>query len=258
MKGLWKENLGGYIKDCKRKKQPKNKFFRENLWHLRYEDKSDSITCKTETENTYKRHIPKKYDLVEIYQIKYKQIILSPIENTNGEKIFNYNDLTKYAICYGNYWYICNFDGVLTSPREYVIEENIYEKEIKNSFYDITEERVINRTISEKHKKLLKNRLYPANIWNLGFIYYRNSKPYQKIVNKQDRTIQRDWLNNQDFNFWLENRNYYNFLTEEVNEFLYNYDFRYAFYILDNECRDNIGINHLPTHQYSKSLKRVL
>jgi hypothetical protein len=128
MKGLWKENLSGYIKDCKRKKQPKSKFFRENL---KYNVKLDFIT---------------------------------------------------------------------------------------------------------------------PNIWNLGFIYYRNSNSYQKIVNKQDRTIQRNWLNKQDFNFWLENKNYYNFLTEEVDEFLYNYDFRYAFYILDNECRSDIGLNCLPTH----------
>jgi hypothetical protein len=250
MKGQWKQEVPLFHKESRRKKTSKRHSLKDNYWHLKNIDKSNKITFKTEVITSFDYSTPERTEIIETYFIWFKKRSNEyTIHPTDGYKVYKYLIKKDIAQKIGSDFVIIEDEIFKERVEEYqVISQELLDSKIKV---------IPGSNYSRKHTSSFNAILFGESIPDYkrysNIVFKGKSKKwYQRYINKKDRTIERIWLQKQDFNIWINT----DIDLRNVPEYQYEweYDHNERDYILENETRTDMGINDIPTHEYSKSL----
>lgn len=184
MKGLWRSKYYGWIKDCKRKKQKKLQFLKDNYVHDR-KMKRISISEKKECD-LFKLKIKVSFSKKLFYINNYEETIA----NENITKTFESKILNLKGVFFNNDFYYISKRNRIGEKLDYIIRREFFYKD-NFSCFDIKIE-IIEKVLLEKKLFNLKNKVNDYYIEKEvfinnenHFIKYKNKKNYRNKYAKK-------------------------------------------------------------------------
>jgi hypothetical protein len=203
MKGTWKENVGGYTKDNKRKKQSRKHTLKDCAkWHISHTDsyregkESPSTILNGDVEIQGKTIPAKKQWIINIYSIdvdNYNYKEKTPDDVFEG--FFEGNNRVAYEY-HGKFYDI--YDNSEIQGKIKIL--NLIDTEYIDWDKDLPDIKERVWKPATKTTIFLYGKPLPADYWNMfGFYSSRARKYWQKAVNKMDRQRVREYISNEDW-----------------------------------------------------------
>jgi len=203
MNGTWKENIAGYSKDCRRKKQTRKHTLKDKAkWHIKHSEirwKIKKSSSRTKIEGDIKCN----FDNLKVKKELYVPVFVIEVDNYKYSKTLGddykvkpegfFEGNTKQAFRYRNDWYDIytykKIEGIIKPLNKidtiYIPwDENLQDTENKNGC-----------RISTTKTIFLYGKPLCVNYWNeYGFWSTKARKYAQKKANSMDRQRVRNYI----------------------------------------------------------------